>query len=311
MRAIWGYLKQHFISDFDPIHYGFIFLFLTTCIYINYQLDFEDSFLDQQEGVTKFSYFFLTNLFAYLVPVLSYAIFKKQKTVFASAEFWIKSILAIALLSFDRCVFFIDEFVSTFFPQDVEFWAQKVINNLMGLLTLIIPFFILYWIYDKKEKHLYGLSPKQFDVKPYFVMLGIMMPLIIAASFLPSFLNQYPMYDSSQAHCYMQVGEWVTVAGYEIAYALNFVSIEFFFRGFLIIGMIRVLGRGAVLPMASLYCFLHFGKPMGEAISSIFGGYILGVIAYQTRGVWGGVIVHVGIAWSMELMAYLQKTFND
>ena len=92
---------------------------------------------------------------------------------------------------------------------------------------------------------------------------------------------------------------------------VGFVQLfEFFFRGFLVIGMISLLGRGAVLPMACVYCFLHFGKPMGEAISSIFGGYILGVVAYETRGIWGGVIVHVGIAWLMELAAFTQKLFK-
>lgn len=175
---------------------------------------------------------------------------------------------------------------------------------------MILPFFVLYWIYDRNAKHLYGLAPKKFDVKPYFTMLAIMLPLIMAASFLPSFLNQYPMYEASRAHIQLAVPEWVTVAGYEIAYAINFVSIEFFFRGFLVIGMISLLGRGAVVPMACVYCFLHFGKPMGEAISSIFGGYILGVVAYETRGIWGGVTVHVGIAWLMELAAFTQKLFQ-
>jgi membrane protease YdiL (CAAX protease family) len=71
--------------------------------------------------------------------------------------------------------------------------------------------------------------------------------------------------------------------------------------------MLAFIGRGAVLSMAVVYCSLHFGKPMGEAISSVVGGYILGVIAFETRSVWGGVIVHMGIAWLMETVAFLQK----
>jgi len=51
---------------------------------------------------------------------------------------------------------------------------------------------------------------------------------------------------------------------------------------------------------------LHFGKPIGEAISSIFGGYVLGVIALNTKSIVGGSIVHIGVAWLMELFAYLQ-----
>lgn len=311
MKKIWGFLKQHFIADLNPFYYGFIAIFLTACISFNYAVDFEDSFLDYQEGFTKFFYYFLTNLFAYLIPVLAYAFFSRNKTFLSSPEFWVKSLLALALLSFDRCSFFIDDFAHEFFQPKMFRWVSKISNNLLGIFTMILPFFVVYWFYDRSEKHLYGLAPKKFDVKPYFIMLAIMLPLITAASFLPSFLNQYPMYEASRAHQQLNVPEWVTVAGYEISYALNFVSIEFFFRGFLVIGMISVLGRGAVVPMACVYCFLHFGKPMGEAISSIFGGYILGVVAYETRGIWGGVIVHVGIAWLMELAAFIQKLFGE
>ena len=136
-----------------------------------------------------------------------------------------------------------------------------------------------------------------------------MLPILIAASFNSGFQHQYPMYKPSDAHTYLDVPEWVTVLGYEIAYGLDFITVELLFRGFMVIGMITVLGRSSVLAMAAVYCFLHFGKPPGEAISSVFGGYILGVIAYETKSIWGGIIVHLGIAWMMEIIAFIQKSF--
>jgi membrane protease YdiL (CAAX protease family) len=83
--------------------------------------------------------------------------------------------------------------------------------------------------------------------------------------------------------------------------------VELCFRGFFVIGMSSILGREAVVPMAVFYCTIHFGKPGLEAVSSLFGGYILGAVTYQTRSIWGGVIVHMGLAWMMELAAYLSK----
>ncbi|CAN5226073.1 hypothetical protein BH23BAC1_BH23BAC1_38320 [soil metagenome] len=62
--------------------------------------------------------------------------------------------------------------------------------------------------------------------------------------------------------------------------------------------------------MVVLYAFYHFGKPPGETIGSIFGGYILGVIAMYTRSVMGGVLLHVGIAWLMDGFAFLQKNMH-
>jgi hypothetical protein len=74
------------------------------------------------------------------------------------------------------------------------------------------------------------------------------------------------------------------------------------FRGALVIGMAALMGRKAILPMVAVYCAIHFGKPLGETISSVFGGFILGALAYQTRHIWGGVIVHILIALSMEVL---------
>ena len=93
---------------------------------------------------------------------------------------------------------------------------------------------------------------------------------------------------------------------FQLCYGTSFVSVEVFFRGFLIYAFSKSLGGHAVLPMAVSYAYLHFGKPISEAISSIFGGYLLGIIAYYSRNVWGGIIIHMGVAWSMELFGYLQ-----
>jgi hypothetical protein len=134
-----------------------------------------------------------------------------------------------------------------------------------------------------------------------------MIPLIAAASFTESFQRQYPMYWSSEAHNYLGVSEKFTALTYEVAYGFDFISVEYLFRGFMVIGMASLFGRNAILMMAVAYCFLHFGKPPGEAISSIFGGYVLGVIAYETKNVWGGIMIHLGIAWGMELAAWMQK----
>jgi membrane protease YdiL (CAAX protease family) len=97
---------------------------------------------------------------------------------------------------------------------------------------------------------------------------------------------------------------------YEFVYGIDFVFIEFFFRGFLILALARIAGPGVILPMASFYVFIHFGKPMGETISSFFGGTLLGIIAYYSRSIAGGIIVHMGIAWMMEAGALLSKIYK-
>jgi len=89
----------------------------------------------------------------------------------------------------------------------------------------------------------------------------------------------------------------------------DFFSIEFFFRGFLILAFVGIVGPRAILPMAYMYVVIHWNKPMGELISSFFGGTLLGIVAYYSRSIVGGIIVHVGIAWMMEIGAFISKYF--
>ena len=69
-------------------------------------------------------------------------------------------------------------------------------------------------------------------------------------------------------------------------------------------------GKDAILPMACFYCTIHFGKPLGECISSYFGGMLLGIVVYNTRSIFGGLMVHLGIAWLMEIGRIYWKFFK-
>jgi len=307
MKKIWGYLKQHLREDFNPGHYALVAIFLACSLYLNYTFDYEDSILDQKKGFDKVFHFFLLYAVAYYSITLSYLAFNKKLYVLVEPEFWTKSLLGLTVLSIDSSMPFLRDGINELMHPSVQYWTYKVAVNMISFLTIVMPILIYYRFYEREQKNLYGFYAKQFDVKPYLIMLSIMVPLIIAASFNEGFQHQYPMYKSSGAHEYLGVNESVTAGLYEIAYGLDFVTVEYLFRGFFVIGLMSVLGRGAVLTMAVTYCFLHFGKPLGESISSIFGGFILGVIAYETKSIWGGVILHVGIAWMMDLAAYLQK----
>ena len=308
MKKIWNYLKWHVINDFHPGYYLSIALFLTISLSLNYYFDFEDDYLEVMTGYPKFLAYFVFYSVPYFFSIVLFSRFRRREDIFLTTDFWIKSLFAVTILSLDGSLPYLYDLVEYLFDPRIQFWAYKVLVNGISFLTIFIPIVTLYFIHDRGEGHIYGLSARKFDSKPYFLMLAIMLPLIVAVSFNDSFLRQYPMYKVTAAHAHLGVSEWVTVAAYEIAYGLDFVTVELLFRGLLVIGMIKILGRGAVLSMAVLYCFLHFGKPAGEAISSIFGGYILGVIAYETRSVWGGIIVHMGIAWTMELVAFAHKT---
>jgi hypothetical protein len=307
MKKIWKYLRNHFKEDYSPGRYLAISVFLTALIIINYKLDFEDSVLDSKSGFVKLSWYFLFYSIPYYITVIITSTGSDQKIW--TTDFIGKSLFGLTVLSIDASVPFLRPMLESVDPR-IHLWSYKLSVNLVSVFTVLLPLSIYYRLAEKNKTGFYGLTPERFDYKPYFVMLLIMLPLLIAATKLPGFLKQYPMYKTSQAHEFLHVPEYVTALSYELAYGFDFVTVELLFRGFMVIGLGTLIGRKAVLAMAVVYCLLHFGKPAGEAISSIFGGYILGVIAYETRSIWGGVIVHVGIAWMMELISYIAKQID-
>lgn len=307
MKKIWSQLRQHIQEDFSPGVYGCTLFFLTGSIYLNYTFNIEDGLVEAQPGEIKFLYYVLLYTLPYFVVLGIYSLFTKKIKYWKEKSFWIRSVFVVLVLSLDSSRPYLHAFVRSNFHADLQYYAYKILVNVNSLVVVMVPLLAFYYLVDKKQKHFYGLQPKHFDIKPYCILLLLMMPLIVGASFSPGFQNQYPMYKSSPAPAFLNLPEWLLAASYEIVYGADFITVEFLFRGFMVIALLSNTGRSSVLTMAAVYCFLHFGKPMCEAISSIFGGYILGVIAYETKSIWGGVLIHIGIAWSMEIVAYLTK----
>ncbi len=310
MKKIWRYLSHHLKEDFSLRYYGCIALLLVMLLYFNYRFDFEDNTMERLNGVVKLVAYFAFYSSGYFIALLLLKFIKPSLSFFKSPTFWLYSFFGLIILSADSSMPYLQELIYGNTQTKISYWLYKVAVNGISFFTVLLPIYIFYFINDRKEKHFYGLNNQHTDLKPYWLLLTLMVPLLISASFLDGFQRQYPMYKLNLAYVVLEVPEWITVVSYELAYGLDFITVELLFRGFFVIGMIKVLGRNAILPMAVVYCMLHFGKPAGEAISSIFGGYILGIIAFETRSIWGGIIVHMGIAWLMEIVAFLQKILN-
>lgn len=175
--------------------------------------------------------------------------------------------------------------------------------NWFGALLVILPLLMLvHWLLEKKWT-LYGIKQTQ-SLKTYILLIVFMLPLLIWASLQHDFSLVYP----KAAIVGRQLGNEATPFHYllfETAYAADFFTIEFFFRGFLILSLSKLIGRQCILPVALFYFSIHLGKPMMEAISSFFGGLILGSIAYHSKSIWGGLLVHISIALLMELFGFI------
>lgn len=310
MRKIVYYLRQHWSADYHASYYASVVAFLGLTISLNYYFNFEDNVIDAYYGQhVRAFYYFLLYAFAYYTTVLLYTSWCHRWQLWTIPGFWVRSLFCLAVLGLDKSFHYHNYVIQTYLPFETWEYTIRLAKQLMGVLTTLLPLYLFYRFVDQRIDSFYGLTLKDLDVKPYVTMLLVMLPLIAIASFNEGFLNTYPRYVETGVAVFWKVPNWIPVLIYELAYGWDFISIELLFRGFMVLGMAVVMGRAAVVPMVTVYAFLHFGKPAGETVSSVLGGYILGVIAYQSRSVFGGVLIHVGVAWLMELAAHVQKEF--
>ncbi len=241
--------------------------------------------------------------FPVAVPVL---ILQGKYKEISKPHFYLKGLLLVGIVAVAASFSWRERLDFANMPLDEQQFIFKTLwrmNNLIWVLPVLI---LLRVFWDKKVKGLYGLCSGNHHIKAYLSLFVFILPILIAVSFTPGFLFYYP-----QGKPWLNDGlfgnpAWLNTTLFEIVYMCDFVMVELIFRGALVIGMGMAIGRSAVLPMVAVYVALHFGKPALETISAIFGGYFLGTLAFQTKHIWGGVIIHIGIALSIELMRFTQ-----
>jgi hypothetical protein len=244
--------------------------------------------------------------FPYFGAILLYAVCFGQWDFWRQPGFWALSAGILAVLWFNQYGLFYKAWLEHL-PALWYTWARKLSFNLhTTLFYLLVPGLWYWWAGQGRDTHFWGCTTQGFYWQVYGLMLLIMVPLIAWASFRADFLHTYPRYRPGALEAAGLAHPLLTVGGYQVSYVVQFVALEIFFRGFMVMSLARYLGGGAVFPMVAVYCFLHFFKPMPETIGSIFGGYILGVIALFSRSTLGGMMAHVGVALLMELFAFFQ-----
>ncbi|MHC5010490.1 MAG: CPBP family intramembrane glutamic endopeptidase [Planctomycetota bacterium] len=156
----------------------------------------------------------------------------------------------------------------------------------------------------------FGASPRRLGVRlkgtgrdalTYGLLFLVFFPVIWLVSRSPEFRNTYPFYPRDGS----DLG--VDFLVFEAVYCLQFFAIEFFFRGFMVLGLKPRLGTASVLVMLAPYCMIHYYKPFPEAMGAIGAGLVLGMLAWRTGTIMYGWFLHYAVALSMDLLALGQS----
>lgn len=305
MRKVINLIRKYFKEHFSFAYFIPIVIFTGLLIAVEYYFDLEQNFIDYEANTTKrLLNYCLMYFVAFGGAYLLYLFSKKDRALLSNPKLWVMIAFAAILFSVRTWFYQYHHFTEAYIPSEFQTVAKKYFINLQGFVFLFIPIAIYWKIQDARNQPLYGFHYKGVTLKPYFILLLLMVPLVVGAATQADFLQTYPR----AYHLYLPAGRsinTVLTAFYEVCYAADFVTTEFFFRGFLILAFARYVGPKSILPMCVFYVTIHFGKPLGETISSFFGGWILGILAYETKSIYGGVIVHLGIALLMEVVAMI------
>ncbi len=310
MLKLWNILKDHIKEDFNWLQYAITVAFLAICISINYSINLEVGIIDSYLGKPiRILWYFLLSAVGYYGGLIITLYFKNKLTLLSSPKVWILTLIGISILAWSNGFPYYNKIMSIFFnPSPFYYYLSINLYLIRNLLTIALPLFIVGLFF--KEEKFFGLTYKNVDLKPYWILLLLMLPLVVMGSFDVGFQSYYPTYKPNTIAELLHLPSFIPPLIYELFYGLDFLNVEFLFRGFFVIGLTHVLGKETIVPMVCAYCFLHFGKPIGETLSSIIGGYVLGVISFYKRNIWGGFMIHAGIAWMMEIAAFLQKTLQ-
>jgi len=133
----------------------------------------------------------------------------------------------------------------------------------------------------------------------YLLLFVPVFLMVLAVASAPDFQAKYPFYREPRG--------WEDMLIWEAFYALQFFSLEFFFRGFMLHGVKDLLGRHAIFAMVLPYAMIHFSKPFYESLGAIGAGCVLGLLSLRSGSVVGGFLIHVGVALSMDIAALLHR----
>lgn len=192
-----------------------------------------------------------------------------------------------------------------------DIWTRywKLIVNWPVKCLFVLSFIYSIWRLNGYEGPVAGMN-WNFKWKPYILLLLCAIPLVVIAGTMNEFQQTYPKVKNIAFIFPYTQNNFICTLLYELSYGTDFLTIESFFRGLVVLAFVRYVGKDAILPMAAFYCTIHFGKPLFECITSYIGGIILGVVVYNTRSIWGGFIVHLGMAWLMEIAGFFGNHYS-
>jgi len=157
------------------------------------------------------------------------------------------------------------------------------------ILYLVVPLLVIIIFFRENPKE-YGFSLGDWKAGLLITVVGVlaMAPVIFyLGSRNISLQNFYKSYPNDLPGTIF----------------LDLIGWEFLFRGWILFGYARKFGPEALWLQAVPFALMHNGKPEVETLSTIFGGFAFGWVAYRTKSFLYPFLIHWFIATFVIIVA--------
>lgn len=190
---------------------------------------------------------------------------------------------------------------SIYFPRrGFLFPAYSFLDRLIisGLIYGISPF-IVFFLFRHQPRD-FGISlgrVRQWSKELLLFYLVMIVILLIAFKFT-NLKDVYPLFRRAGTSLELFLL-------YQAVQLFHMFTWEFFFRGYMLFGLEKKIGRTSILVQAIPFAIMHYRKPALEAYGSIFAGIFLGIIALRARSFLPCALLHFGVALTADIIGIL------
>jgi membrane protease YdiL (CAAX protease family) len=148
------------------------------------------------------------------------------------------------------------------------------------VLFLLVPILTLLLLGKRPSDYGLRLGDWRLGLGLAVAACAVLTPIILWLASQPDFQAYYakPDYD---------------LRTLQLSFGADVAASEFLFRGFLMWTLIRLAGPSGVVLATMPFVFTHITKPEIETLTTFFGGLAFGWLAWRTRSVLYGALVHV------------------
>ena len=171
----------------------------------------------------------------------------------------------------------------------------QMVSILSGFILLgIVPLLMIRFGFKQNFRDYgLGLGNVRLGLGLFLVTAAVWFPVSYLSSIRPDMAREYPLiYQGMSSAEIKAVFQWRTFIAFELIYSTFFFTVEFIYRGFMLLGLEKRFGAYAVLIQMIPYTIWHLPKPTPELMVTPLWGFTAGALGLRIRSIWYPFAVH-------------------